>query len=91
MAGRTGNEILLSTLEQLCREHRAMQLLLEESIERWRVSVRHLSSSHKQAQEIAEQFRVISASLQSPESDEQVIQRIVATIQPLLLPEIPKQ
>lgn len=91
MECRTDIADLLSNLERLCRECRAMRLLLEEDNQRWRADVRRLSSSRNVTRDVEGQFREVRANLQWSEFDSAAIRRLIAVVQEYLLPDLPKQ
>jgi hypothetical protein len=65
MADNTGKETLISVLECICREHRAMCLLLREENPSWRSRVRRLSDSQPNRDAVHNRFREVIDSQQS--------------------------
>jgi len=68
---------LLPILRRISSEHRALKLLLRESDQNWKTDVLRLQRAPKLSKDVDEQFREVVTSLQSGESDDLVIAKLI--------------
>ena len=80
MADKTDIENLLSSLERLCLEHRAMRALWIETDPHWRTSVSKYCRAPAPGREIEKQFREVHESLLSGKPNAEVIQRLTDAV-----------
>lgn len=64
MADRMGMDTLVHNLERLCREHKAMQILLSEHDDKWRSDVLQAVRKNAIQNAVHTQFREVNESLQ---------------------------
>ena len=85
MADRMGTDTLTDNLESLCREHKAMQAILEETLENWRPSVFHALRSNRIHNAVQSQFREVHENLQSGQTAMTVVDLLARAVDKSLL------